>query len=99
MKSLAVAVLLGGIALASGAMAQDKEIQLKISLWVPPAHPLVPATKEWADDIEKASGGTIKSTIFPSEQLGKAFDHYTMPPHRIPDIPYFHPAYHPPRFP
>src|SRR3981081_3469982 len=60
------------------AMAQDKNVTLKVSLWVPPAHPLVPATQAWAADIEKASGGTIKMTVFPSEQLGKALDHYDM---------------------
>ncbi|MFZ0207464.1 MAG: hypothetical protein WAL59_15425, partial [Roseiarcus sp.] len=49
------------------AVAEDKTVQLKISLWVPPAHPLTPATRAWADDIEKASGGTIKATVFPSE--------------------------------
>ncbi len=60
------------------ALAQDKTVNLKVSLWVPPAHPLVPATQAWAADIEKASGGTIKVAVFPSEQLGKAFDHYDM---------------------
>jgi len=99
MKSLAFAVFLAIGALASAALAQDKEVQLKISLWVPPAHPLVPATKEWADDIEKASGGTIKSTIFPSEQLGKAFDHYNMARDGIADMTYVNPGYEPGRFP
>src|SRR5580692_10842187 len=64
--------------LGQSAIAQDKTVELKISLWVPPAHPLTPATRAWADDIEKASGGTIKASVFPSEQLGKAFDHYDM---------------------
>jgi TRAP-type C4-dicarboxylate transport system substrate-binding protein len=45
------------------AVAQDKTVNLKVSLWVPPAHPLVPATQAWAADIEKASGGTIKVGI------------------------------------
>ncbi|KTS80017.1 C4-dicarboxylate ABC transporter, partial [Pantoea dispersa] len=65
-------------AAAAPALAQDKTVNLRVSLWVPPAHPLVPATQAWAADIEKASGGTIKVTVFPSEQLGKAFDHYDM---------------------
>lgn len=54
--------------MATPAMAQDKAADLKLSIWLPPAHSLVPATKEWADSIETA--------IFPSEQLGKAFDRY-----------------------
>src|SRR5579863_9970424 len=81
------------------AIAQDKTVELKISLWVPPAHPLTPATRAWADDIEKASDGTIKATIFPSEQLGKAFDHYDMARDGIADVTYVNPGYQPGRFP
>jgi TRAP-type C4-dicarboxylate transport system substrate-binding protein len=85
--------------LAFPALAQDKQVDLKISLWVPPAHPLVQASKEWAADIEKASGGTIKSIVFPSEQLGKAFDHYDMARDGIADVTYVNPGYQPGRFP
>src|SRR5260221_5451330 len=102
MRRLALAAALGAaIAMPPGmqAVAQDKEVQLKISLWIPPAHPLVPATKVWADDVEKASGGTIKSVIFPSEQLGKAFDHYDMARDGIADLTYVSPGYQPGRFP
>src|SRR5277367_4431238 len=81
------------------AVAEDKTVELKISLWVPPAHPLTPATRAWADDIEKASGGTIKATVFPSEQLGKAFDHYDMARDGIADVTYVNPGYQPGRFP
>jgi TRAP-type C4-dicarboxylate transport system substrate-binding protein len=81
------------------AAAEDKTVELKISLWVPPAHPLTPATRAWADDIEKASGGTIKATVFPSEQLGKAFDHYDMARDGIADVTYVNPGYQPGRFP
>ncbi|MES7384381.1 hypothetical protein U6M50_12160, partial [Cutibacterium acnes] len=81
------------------ALAQDKTVNLKVSLWVPPAHPLVPATQAWAADIEKASGGTIKVTVFPSEQLGKAFDHYDMARDGIADVTYDNPGYQPGRFP
>src|SRR5271163_4109985 len=81
------------------AVAEDKTVELKISLWVPPAHPLTPATRAWADDIEKASCGTIKATVFPSEQLGKAFDHYDMARDGIADVTYVNPGYQPGRFP
>jgi TRAP-type C4-dicarboxylate transport system substrate-binding protein len=84
---------------AGPAVAQDKTVNLKVSLWVPPAHPLVPATQAWAADIEKASGGTIKVTVFPSEQLGKAFDHYDMARDGIADVTYVNPGYQPGRFP
>ncbi len=97
MKKLALALAIG--LLGSSALAQDKTVDLKISIWLPPAHPLVPATKAWAEDIEKQSGGTIKTAIFPSEQLGKAFDHYDMARDGIADITYVNPGYQPGRFP
>src|SRR5271170_4610524 len=96
----ALALILG---LAQGgggpALAQDKEVDLRLSLWVPPAHPLTGAAKAWADDTDKASNGTIKITIFPSEQLGKAFDHYDKARDDIADITYVNPGYQPGRFP
>jgi len=93
---LCLAVLL---AMSAAASAQDKEVQLKLSHWVPPAHPLHPALQAWAADIEKQSGGTIKSTIFPAQQLGKAFDHYDMARDGIADFAYVNPGYQPGRFP
>ena len=79
--------------------AQDKAVTLKMSSWVPPAHPLNPSFKAWGEDIEKETGGTVKSTLFPSEQLGKAFDHYDMTRDGIADFAYINPGYQPGRFP
>lgn len=102
MKKLAAPVF-GALAAASlfamPATAQDKTVDLKISIWLPPAHPLVPSTKEWAESISRASSGTIKTAIFPSEQLGKAFDHYDMARDGIADVTYVNPGYQPGRFP
>jgi TRAP-type C4-dicarboxylate transport system substrate-binding protein len=97
MKRVVLGLLLAACALP--AAAQDKPVNMKVSIWLPPAHPLVPATKAWADDIEKSSGGSIKMTIFPSEQLGKAFDHYDMARDGIADVTYVNPGYQPGRFP
>ena len=97
MRKAFLALLLA--ASVTPALAQDKTVNLKVSLWVPPAHPLVPATQAWAADIEKASGGTIKIAVFPSEQLGKAFDHYDMARDGIADVTYVNPGYQPGRFP
>jgi TRAP-type C4-dicarboxylate transport system substrate-binding protein len=83
----------------SPSQAQDKTFNLKFSSWVPPAHPLNPSLIAWGKDIEKDSGGTIKSTLFPSEQLGKAFDHYDMTRDGIADFAYINPGYQPGRFP
>jgi len=84
---------------ATPAIAQDKTVNLKMSSWVPAQHPLNPSLQAWADDIRKASNGSITATLFPSEQLGKAFDHYDMARDGIADIAYINPGYQPGRFP
>jgi TRAP-type C4-dicarboxylate transport system substrate-binding protein len=81
------------------ARAQDKPVNLKISLWIPASLPLVPAYTAWGKSIEKASGGSITSTVFPAEQLGKAFDHYDMARDGIADVAYVNAGYQPGRFP
>jgi TRAP-type C4-dicarboxylate transport system substrate-binding protein len=86
-------------AFAPIASAQDKTVNLKVSLWMPSSHPLVAATQDWAADIEKASGGSIKMSVFPAQQLGKASDHYDMARDGIADVTYVNPGYQPGRFP
>jgi TRAP-type C4-dicarboxylate transport system substrate-binding protein len=95
---LSIAALAGAALFALAAHADDK-VMLKLSSWVPAQHPLNPSLKAWADDITKASGGTITATLFPSEQLGKAFDHYDMARDGIADFAYVNPGYQPGRFP
>jgi TRAP-type transport system periplasmic protein len=101
MKTMLTAAALAAAALlaAGAAQAQDKPVMLKLSSWVPAQHPLNPSLQAWADDIKKASGGTITATLFPSEQLGKAFDHYDMARDGIADFAYVNPGYQPGRFP
>jgi TRAP-type C4-dicarboxylate transport system substrate-binding protein len=86
-------------ALVLPASAQDKPVMLKLSHWVPATHPLQKAAEEWGASIEKASGGTIKSQVYPSQQLGKAFDHYDMVRDGIAEVGYINPGYQPGRFP
>jgi len=81
------------------ATAQDKAIDLKLSHWVPPAHPLQKAMEEWGNSVKQASGGTITFAVFPAQQLGKAFDHYDMARDGIADVTYINPGYQPGRFP
>src|SRR5215471_11082566 len=81
------------------ALAQEKNFDLKISHWVPASHPLQKALEDWGAAVEKASGGTIKSQVFPAQQLGKAFDHYDMARDGIADVTYVNPGYQPGRFP
>ena len=91
---------LAASAIATGvARAQDRTVELKFGYWIPPAHSLIPASQEWGESIAKASNGTIKVTIYPSEQLGKAFDHYDMSRDGIADIALVNPGYQPGRFP
>ncbi|HYC18440.1 MAG TPA: TRAP transporter substrate-binding protein [Pseudolabrys sp.] len=92
----AAALLIGGVA---GALAQEKTFELKLSHWVPPSHPLQKALEEWGASVEKDSGGTIKYKVYPSQQLGKAFDHYDMARDGIADLTYINPGYQPGRFP
>jgi TRAP-type C4-dicarboxylate transport system substrate-binding protein len=95
-------IFLGALAASAvslAASAQDKPVELKFSHWVPATHPIVKASEEWAQSITKASNGTIKITIYPGQQLGKAFDHYDMARDGIADIAYANPGYSPGRFP
>ena len=79
-------------ALAPPAVAQEKTFELKISHWVPASHPLQKALEDWGAAVEKASGGTIKSRVYPAQQLGKAFDHYDMARDGIADVTYVNPC-------
>ena len=57
---LTATALAAALALCAGAAnAQDKPVLLKMSSWVPAQHPLNPSLQAWADDIKKASNGTI----------------------------------------
>jgi len=92
----AAALLIAG---TTGALAQDKTFELKLSHWVPPSHPLQKALEDWGASVEKDSGGTIKYKVYPAQQLGKAFDHYDMARDGIADLTYINPGYQPGRFP
>jgi len=94
--ALSVAFAIG---CAGNARAQEKTFDLKISHWVPPSHPLQNALEEWGASVEKDSGGTIHYKVYPSQQLGKAFDHYDMARDGIADLTYVNPGYQPGRFP
>jgi len=84
---------------AGSAAAQERSFELKLAHWVPPSHPLQKALEDWGASVEKASNGTIKYKVYPSQQLGKAFDHYDMARDGIADLTYINPGYQPGRFP
>ncbi len=101
MKRFATPAAAGLLAtlLAGPILAQDKPVELRFGHWVPPSHPMHVAAEAWARSINKASNGTITIRIFPSQQLGKAFDHYNMARDGIADIAHVNPGYEPGRFP
>ncbi len=85
---------------AAPVLAQDKPVELKLAHWVPAQHLLaVHGFLPWARSVEAASGGSIKVTIFPAQQLGKAPDHYDMARDGIAQMTYVNPGYQPGRFP
>ena len=96
---LASACAIAALLVAGPARADDKPVQLKLSSWVPAQHPLNPALVAWAEDLKKETNGSVSAVMFPSEQLGKAFDHYDMARDGIADFAYVNPGYQPGRFP
>lgn len=96
MKKLILAGLFAALA-AGTVRAEDKEI--RISMWVPPSHALVKAFEAWGKSLSEASGGTLKTTLFPSEQLGKAVDQYDMARDGVAEMTMVAPAYNSGQFP
>lgn len=94
-RALAVAGALSAATLG----AQAQTVNVKLSSWVPAQHSLNPGLQAWGESLKRASGGTINPTLFPAEQLGKAFDHYDMARDGITDFAYVNPGYQPGRFP
>lgn len=86
-------------ATAGAASAQDRAVELKFSLWLPPSHSNVASAKEWGESLAKATNGTIKVTVFPAQQLGKANDHYDMARDGIADVSHISTGYEPGRLP
>jgi TRAP-type C4-dicarboxylate transport system substrate-binding protein len=98
LRSVALGAALA-FAMSGAAVGQDNPVHLKLGHWVPPAHPLQKAMEEWGNSVQKASNGTITFTVYPSQQLGKAPDHYDMARDGIADVTYINPGYQPGRFP
>ena len=103
LSSLARAAAVAATALLAvtlPATAQDKPTEIKLAHWVPANHLLATTGFiPWGKSIEAASGGSIKVTIYPAQQLGKAADHYDMARDGIAQVAYVNPGYQPGRFP
>lgn len=92
MWKIAAAAALGSLSMGA-AVAQDKVQEWKYSHWVPATHALHPVLLAWAKSIDEASKGTIKISVFPAQQLGKAPDHYDMVQKGIADVAYISTGY------
>lgn len=96
----ALAVALVSVFAFSGAEAADKNFDLRYAHHLPAKFPLhTKGMVPWTKSIEEASGGSIKITIFPSQQLGKAKDQYDMAKDGIVDIAWYNPGFIPGRWP
>jgi TRAP-type transport system periplasmic protein len=73
--------------------------EMKMSLWLPPVHPLVADMQTWADSVTADSDGEIQVTIYPAQQLGAAPDHYDMAADGIAEMAMVAPGYSAGRFP
>ncbi len=99
MKLAKTILAAGALALMSGT-AYTAEVELRLSHWVPPSHPIQTLGIEpWVESIKEASNGRIDIAIFPAQQLGAAPDHYDMARDGIADITYTNPGYQAGRFP
>ena len=99
-RYLAAITACGGLLALAPASAQDKQVELKFAYWVPATHPLSKLGNEpWAKSVEAASKGSIKVSLFPAQQLGKAPDHYDMARDGIAELTWVNPGYQAGRFP
>jgi TRAP-type C4-dicarboxylate transport system substrate-binding protein len=89
----AAATIAAAVASTAPVQAQEKTHEWKYSHWVPATHPLQGILQDWAKSIDTASKGTIKISIFPAQQLGKAPDHYDMVQKGIADVAYVSTGY------
>jgi len=94
---LPLSLALAGTVMAWSASAYA--LDMKMSLWIPPMHPLVADLTAWGKSVEADSKGEIAVKVFPAEQLGKAGDHYDMARDGIVDMAMVAPGYSAGRFP
>lgn len=94
--SCMIAAALGTAAVTTTVHAQS---EMRFSHFVPTTHRSIAGVQMWADSLAKATGGKLTVRVFPSEQLGKAKDHYDMVRDGIADAGWVVPGYTPGRFP
>jgi TRAP-type transport system periplasmic protein len=81
------------------AKVQGEEIKLRYSLIWPPMHPLTKLAEEWAKDVEKATQGRVKISMFPGNTLTPPMQAYDNTVKGVVDIAASLLAYAPGRLP
>ncbi len=80
--------------------AQTKPVELKLGHFVPTSHAMHSEVIDlWTKELEKATEGRVKITIYPNNTLSKPADLYDSVVTGIADFIYTLPAYTPGRFP
>ena len=87
-----------GLAMATGAQAEEKVIKLRYASLLPPVHPMSKIMEQWCKEVEKRTDGRVKITYFPGNTLTPPTQTYDSVVNGIADIGYSLPAYSPGRF-
>ena len=89
MKKLTTGVLLAGAAILGGTAASQPasaaDVTLKFANWLPPFHHWTTTARDFADSIEKASGGSIK-IIMDKAPLAKPPGQYDLAKNGVRDL-------------
>jgi TRAP-type C4-dicarboxylate transport system substrate-binding protein len=84
--------------LGGGGEARPGVPELKLSTWLPKAHPIAAAIDNWADSIE--DGKQLTTAIYSGDEaLGKASEQYDLVRDGIADFALVNPSLQPGRFP
>lgn len=100
MKYRMAVVLAITLAVVSAGPVSAQVIELKFSYWTPPvALPVVEGIIPWSENIEKATDGRVKFTLFPAESMARAPDHLDLVMRGTADIVWLDPNFTPGVFP
>jgi TRAP-type C4-dicarboxylate transport system substrate-binding protein len=73
--------------------------ELKLSTWLPRAHPIQSSIDDWADSLEQDGKQLTTKMFFGDDALGKAYEQYDLARDGIADFALVNPSLQPGRFP
>jgi TRAP-type transport system periplasmic protein len=88
-----------GLVVADTVHAQEKVMKLRLSVMWPPQHPITKMLDQWGKDVEKATQGRVKITLFAGSTLAPPMQVYTNTVKGIVDVGTSLLAYSPGRLP